>query len=60
MAITAKLNVTIRRCSGNRDCWAAVCGPNEFLMATSYRLDALILLVIERHGRQKIKLVSAP
>lgn len=52
------MNITIRRCKGNRDCWAAVCGPSEFLMATSYRLDDLILLVLARHGRQKINLVT--
>lgn len=53
MANGHKLNITIRRCDGNKDCWAAVCG-NSFLMATSYSLDALVRIVTERHGSQKI------
>lgn len=52
----SEMQISIRRCNGNRDCWAAVCGPNDFLMATSYSLDQLVSLIHQRHGAQAINL----
>lgn len=52
------LNIHIRRCNGSKDCWAAVCGKNDFLIATSYSLDTLMEIIGERHAGQPI-LVSA-
>lgn len=48
------LQVCIRRCNGNKDCWAAVCGEHDFLMATSYSLDTLVKIIGERHPGQAI------
>ena len=45
------MNIRIRRCNGNRDCWAAVCGDHDWLMATSYSLDALVKIIRQRHAR---------
>lgn len=52
------MNIRIRRCQGNRDCWAAVCGQHDFLMATGYSLDSLLKLVAERHPGQKIRVAA--
>lgn len=52
------MSIRIRRCQGSRDCWVAVCGKHDFLMATSYSLDRLLALVAQRHPHQKIR-VSA-
>ena len=55
---TKSMHIRIRRCQGNRDCWAAVCGKNDFLMATSYSLDRLLEIITERHPGQKIRVAA--
>jgi hypothetical protein len=55
---TKSMHIRIRRCQGNRDCWAAVCGKHDFLMATSYSLDRLLEIIAERHPGQKIRVAA--
>lgn len=50
------LDIRIRRCAGNKACWVALCGPNDYMMQTSYSLDTLVHLVTERHGACEIRL----
>jgi hypothetical protein len=52
----SNMQIKVRRCEGNKNCWAAFCGPDEFLMETSYSLDRLIENLTERHGAQTISL----
>lgn len=52
------MNIRIRRCNGNKDAWASVCGKNDFLMATSYSLDSLIATITLRHPGQQISIAA--
>jgi hypothetical protein len=52
---TAMFNITIRRCQGNQNAWAAVL-PSGWLVATSYDIQALIDLVYMRHGPTNISI----
>lgn len=40
--------ITIRRCNGNRDAWAAGVGESEMFLTTGLSLDELIKRVEER------------
>lgn len=48
--------IRIRKCKGNKDCWAAVLGPNEWLMATAYSLDTLLKILDERTRNQVMQI----
>jgi hypothetical protein len=58
MSKPRSMKIRIRRCNGNKDCWAAVCGAHDFLMATSYSLDDLLRIIKQRHPGQRIAVAA--
>lgn len=54
------MTIRIRRGQGKRDCWAAVLAKSDWLIATSYSLDTLVKIVVERHSAQTITLNARP
>jgi len=57
---TKPMTIRIRRGQGKRDCWAAVLAKSDWLIATSYSLDTLVKIVVERHSAQTITLNARP
>lgn len=52
------MKIRVRRCNGNKDCWGAVCGKHDFLMATDYSLDRLLQTITMRHPGQHIAVAA--
>lgn len=46
--------IRIRRCNGNKQAWAAVTGPNDWLITTSLSLDRLVASVSDRYPDAQI------